>query len=304
LLDSLLQETFFSFAMSDEELDPREALLKTHRKEKKDLQAKIQALKKTASKGDKKKKKDINDEISKLESDLAEKHKLELLQLETSSLSIKEAEDTNGDDRNSDNAECDDNVHEKEHRVSKAQKRRDKKAEKDKQRLLDIERQEEENKNGIRHLEQEKIKSLLEKRSLKLAEIPSDGDCMFAGLVHQLACLGNVSTVADLRKSTAKELMENKSEYSPFLSNPSTGEMLSDAEFQAYCNKMASTPAWGGQVELQAMATVLKRPIEVIQAEGPPMVVGEQFKQSALVLTYHRHAYGLGEHYNSVQSCS
>merc|ERR1711909_199047 len=82
------------------------------------------------------------------------------------------------------------------------------------------------------------------------------------------------------------------------------GEMLSDAEFQAYCNKMASTPAWGGQVELQAMATVLKRPIEVIQAEGPPMVVGEQFKQSALVLTYHRHAYGLGEHYNSVQSCS
>ena len=206
--------------MSDEELDPREALLKNHRKEKKDLQAKIQALKKTASKGDKKKKKDINDEISKLESDLVEKQKLELLQLETSSLSLKEAEVTNGDDRNSDAAECDDNEHEKEPRVSKAQKRRDKKAEKDKQRLLDIERQEEENKNGIRHLEQEKIKSLLEKRSLKLAEIPSDGDCMFAGLVHQLAGLGNVSTVADLRKSTAKELMENKADYSPFLSNP------------------------------------------------------------------------------------
>ena len=39
--------------------------------------------------------------------------------------------------------------------------------------------------------------------------------------------------------------------------------MLSDPEFQTYCTKMASTPAWGGQVELQAMATVLKRPIEV-----------------------------------------
>ena len=34
--------------------DPREQLLKTQRKEKKDLQGKIQALKKTASKGDKK----------------------------------------------------------------------------------------------------------------------------------------------------------------------------------------------------------------------------------------------------------
>ena len=76
--------------MSDEELDPREELLKNQRKEKKDLQAKIQALKKTASKGDKKKKKETNDEIIKLESDLAEKHKLELLEVDTSTISIKE----------------------------------------------------------------------------------------------------------------------------------------------------------------------------------------------------------------------
>jgi len=287
--------------MSDEELDPREALQKTQRKEKKDLQAKIQALKKTASKGDKKKKKEINDEIIKLEYDLTEKHKIELLEVETSTISIKEAE-PNGDDPISDADDNENNSNEKDNRVSKAQKRRDKKAEKDKQRLLDIEKQEEENKNGVRNLEQEKIKSLLEKRSLKLAEISSDGDCMFAGLVHQLAQLGLNSAVTDLRKSTANELLENKSDYSPFLSNPSTGEMLSDPEFQTYCTKMASTPAWGGQVELQAMATVLKRPIEVVQAEGPPMVVGEQYKQKPLVLTYHRHAYGLGEHYNSVQS--
>lgn len=38
------------------------------------FQAKIQALKKLASKGDKKKKKDTNDEITKLESDLVSKH--------------------------------------------------------------------------------------------------------------------------------------------------------------------------------------------------------------------------------------
>jgi len=287
--------------MSDEERDPREELLKNQRKEKKDLQAKIQALKKTASKGDKKKKKETNDEIIKLETDLAERHKLELLEVDTSTISIKEPECDNQD---SDVDENDTNTVEQEHRVSKAQKRRDKKAEKDKQRLIDIEKQDEENKNGIRHLEQEKIKALLEKRSLRLAEIPSDGDCMFAGLVHQLAQLGLSNTVVDLRKSTAKELLENQADYSPFLSNSSTGEMLSDPEFQAYCIKMASTPAWGGQVELQAMATVLKRPIEVVQAEGPPMVVGEQFQEKSLVLTYHRHAYGLGEHYNSVKSSS
>ena len=73
-------------------------------------------------------------------------------------------------------------------------------------------------------------------------------------------------------------------------------------------------------MELQVLATVLQRPIEVssphftghplneicvlqvVQAEGPPMVLGEQFAQKPLILTYHRHAYGLGEHYNSVTS--
>lgn len=287
--------------MSDEELDPREALLKNQRKEKKDLQSKIQALKKTASKGDKKKKKELNDEIAKLETELVEKHKLELLEFETSTISIEKSDSTkDSDNQNCDENEQDNNSDEKENRVSKAQKRRDKKNEKEKQRLEDIDKQEEENKNGIRHLEQEKIKSLLEGRNLKLAEIPSDGDCMFAGLVHQLVQLNLNSTVTDLRRNTADELMKNKADYSPFLSNPSTGDMLSDPEYQAYCSKMASTPAWGGQVELQAMATVLERPIEVVQAEGPPVVVGEQFSRKPLILTYHRHAYGLGEHYNSV----
>ena len=40
--------------------------------------------------------------------------------------------------------------------------------------------------------------------------------------------------------------------------------------------------------------------MQVLQAEGAPMTVGEHFSASKLILTYHRHAYGLGEHYNSV----
>lgn len=71
-------------------------------------------------------------------------------------------------------------------RVSKAQKRRDKKAAKEKERQLEIERQEEENKHGARNLEAERIKSILQQRDLALQEVPSDGDCLFAGLVEQL----------------------------------------------------------------------------------------------------------------------
>ena len=47
--------------------------------------------------------------------------------------------------------------------------------------MLDIERQEQENLTGKRNVEQEAISRLLEGRGLSLFEVPSDGDCMFAG---------------------------------------------------------------------------------------------------------------------------
>ena len=54
-------------------------------------------------------------------------------------------------------------------------------------------------------------------------------------------------------------------------------------------------------MELLALATVLGRPLTVIQGEGQEsLVVGEDQKGEPLTLTYHRHMYGLGEHYNSV----
>lgn len=53
-------------------------VLSRHRKEKKDLQAKIQSLKKSASKGDKKKRKEVLEEISKLEIDIEKNHATEL----------------------------------------------------------------------------------------------------------------------------------------------------------------------------------------------------------------------------------
>jgi len=63
-----------------------------------------------------------------------------------------------------------------EPRVTKAQKRRDKKAEKDKERAVLIAEQEEENKLGPRHREEVRIKEILTARKLKLFEVPSNGD--------------------------------------------------------------------------------------------------------------------------------
>jgi len=328
--------------MSDEELDPREMLLKNHRKEKKDLQGKIQVLKKTSSKGDKKKKKEVLEEIASLEAEMNLRHKNELAQFEDSCPEVEPApapitmgtfredsvetndliKEENDDEENSTNGQ----------KVSKAQKRREKKAAKEKERIDEIERQEEENKHGARNMEAAKIKEILESRGLVLQEVPSNGDCLFAGLVQQLRLRQVDSSVESLRKAATDELRGNSSDYLPFLSHPTTGEMLNQTQFEKYCNDMQLTPAWGGQVELRALSQALKLPIEVVQADGPSMVVGEEFVknlsngdstgdslekdstgdslekplngQNKLILTYHRHAYGLGEHYNAVKSKS
>jgi len=295
--------------MSDDELDPVESLLKAHRKEKKDLQGKIQALKKTASKGDKKKKKDVADEIAKLEQDLDVKHKQELSDLKNKT-DVNEVE--NGVDNISIET-CPQEEEEEEDGMlgeikysnintggkSKAQKRREKKEAKEKERLEAIDAQEVENLQGARHLEQEAMKNLLKSRGLTIKEIAPDGDCLFAAVAHQVAREGDSVSVSSLREDVAQHLRQNKEEFSPFLFNTESGNLFSDAEYEDYCIKMATTSTWGGQIELKALASILKKQIEVLQATGPSVIVGEEFSGSKVILTYHRHAYELGEHYNS-----
>ena len=284
--------------MSDEELTPEEALLKRQRKEKRDLQATIQGLKKTASKGDKKKKKEVAEEIAKLEQELNDKHDLELKELHAAGPAVASASDTEKTTAGDviEIAEKIVDIDIKEKKVSKAQKRRDKKAEKEKERQEDIAKQEEENKHGQRHIETEKIKELLASRGMKIHDIPSNGDCLFASLAHQL---DNNANVPGLRKLVAETMMNHKDDYQPFLS-------LDDSGFVDYCQKIATTPKWGGHVEISALSKALKVPIQVLQAEGPPVEVGlEEFNsKTPIILTYHRHYYGLGEHYNSVAPLS
>lgn len=63
-----------------------------------------------------------------------------------------------------------------EGKVTKAQRRRDKKQDQARERLQLIEEQDKANLLGIKHLETQKIKSLLAKRNLTFFEVPSDGN--------------------------------------------------------------------------------------------------------------------------------
>eukprot|EP00064_Thunnus_orientalis_P009799 superscaffoldBa00001269_g9825 len=180
---------------------PEELLAKQHRKEKKDLQAKIQSMKNAVPKNDKKRRKQLTEEIAKLETDLSQKHEEELRQL-------KATTDT--------------------------------------------------------------------KPALTMS-------------------------VKELRCRTAEYMRNHADDFLPFLTNPNTGDMYTTDEFEKYCSDVEHTAAWGGQLELQALTQVLHLPIEVIQADSPTIKIGEEYDSKAITLVYMRHAYGLGEHYNSVE---
>jgi OTU domain-containing protein 6 len=63
--------------------------------------------------------------------------------------------------------------------TSKAQRRREKQAVKNKDREERIKEQELLNLTGARHLEYTKIKSILKSKNLQIYEIPSDGNCLY-----------------------------------------------------------------------------------------------------------------------------
>ncbi|KAF4518487.1 hypothetical protein B566_EDAN006492 [Ephemera danica] len=265
---------------------------------------KVQALKKACAKGDKKKKKEIAEEIANLEAGLDEQHARELKEVQQENSPEVDIVTTGVDALNvSQQSTHEEEENSQELKLTKAQRRRNKKSEKDKERLVAIAQQEEENKFGPRNLEELKIKQLLNKRQLALHEIPSDGNCMYLAIAHQLSEKGEAKSATSLRAAAATHLRTHADEFRPFTCSLETGLELSEEEFQKYCDRTEKdSTAWGGHLELQALAEVLKKPIEVLQAEGPPVLLGDQYKsEPSIILTFHRHAFGLGEHYNSVK---
>uniref|UniRef100_T1PA48 ubiquitinyl hydrolase 1 n=1 Tax=Musca domestica TaxID=7370 RepID=T1PA48_MUSDO len=284
-----------------------------HRKERKELQAKIQELKKNAPKSDKKKRKEVLEEIAKLEANLETRQAEELKKAEAeinantceekSPLDNQEAltNNLNNGAAVSDDENGEETTKQPQQRISKAQKRRDKKSREARQREEDIKAAAEEAVFAPKAVEYRKLVDKLKKRQLALQNIPSDGDCLYNAVRHQLIQHGLGShNVRELRHETANYIHANKETLLPYMTNPQTGDLLNDEEFEKYCNDVRNTAAWGGQIELKALSSILKVPIEVIQADGSPTIQGaDEFGGSPLIITYHRHMYSLGEHYNS-----
>lgn len=130
--------------------------------------------------------------------------------------------------------------------------------------------------------------------------ITPDGNCLYSAIADQLSRQNQQTDMQTLRRLAAEFMLNHEEDFLPFLTDTVTGDTYTSDQYVQYCEELASTAAWGGQLEIQALSQALKIPMEVYQANAPVLRTGEEYDCQPILLSYHHHAYGLGEHYNSV----
>ncbi|PKI70506.1 hypothetical protein CRG98_009011 [Punica granatum] len=294
--------------------ETRDDMLSRHRKEIQQLQNKEIELKKAAAKGSKAeqkaKKKQVEEEVSKLSTELKEQHAKELAELGYA--------DSNGAAKgNLDNlvkaiAGVSVSAQPDSSKPSKSVKRREKRAQQEAAREQRIQEEQQSIVND-RVIENEKLEKKLGLLGLTVNEIKPDGHCLYRAVEDQLARLSGgppLYTYLELRELVSSYMREHATDFIPFFLSETDieGDSVTD-RFETYCKEVESTAAWGGQLELQAMSHFLKRHIMIYSGSFPDVEMGKEYKKSndemhpldsSIKLSYHKHAYGLGEHYNSV----
>ncbi|KAI3524308.1 hypothetical protein L1887_02961 [Cichorium endivia] len=284
-------------------------MLSRHRKEITQLQNKEIALKKAAAKGSKAeqkaKKKQVEEQISQLTNDLKQKHLSELA-------TVGYTPSTTNKEGNIDiltKAIAGVSVtHQPDHsKPTKSAKRKEKRAQQEAAREQRIQ-EEQSNIVSDKMVENEKLEKKLVPLGLIINEIKPDGHCLYRAVEDQLKIKSKSSsfyTFQELRKMVADYMRKNSSDFLPFfLSEETEGDY--HERFESYCNEVESTAAWGGQLELGALTHCLKKHIIIYSGSFPDVEMGKEYKKSddfldsSIVLSYHKHAFGLGEHYNSV----
>ncbi|KAF9424994.1 OTU domain-containing protein 6A [Podila epigama] len=327
-------------AGSNPAFESHEALKARHKKEQKDLQAVVTGLKKTATKGDKKKKKEVLAEIASLEQGLKKKQDQEAKEwiqkngdpsadasrnAGTASAANEggqvEAVEEEEDDFDPNDIPIDHLTIEPEpakkakqpqqqqqqqggggKKPNRQKARKDRKAQALKE-LQDEAEKEAAGQVNMNEVERKAIEELAQAMSVVVKEVTADGHCLYNSIADQLAQRYQKQTsVKDLRHDTAEYMRKHADDFLPFLTNKH-GDMMSNEDFETYCTDLETTAVWGGQPELLALSQVHKVPIWVVQMGSPTVKLSADAypSKSPLIVSYHRHMYGLGEHYNSLR---
>ncbi|SPN97396.1 related to OTU domain-containing protein 6B [Cephalotrichum gorgonifer] len=299
-----------------------------HRKEKKELQARVTGKKKNATK---KTRKGVNDECADMERRLAEKQAGEIASLLGSGPGQDDEETIDGDDEGQQAGEGkaeavardigDLKLGAPQEQAPASAQGQGKKRNRQKERLA--RRQAEQiaaaeaaesealSMTDHRAIERAAMAYTFKTNSLVEREIRPDGHCLFSAVADQLehrgiplrsapgAAQGDGTPGFKVVRGVAARWVEDRGDdFAPFLE-----EDLGD-----YVARIRDTAEWGGQIELQALAGAYNLEINVVQngatekiqaAEGGG---GREGEVERIWLAYYRHGYGLGEHYNSLRT--
>ncbi|KAF9899997.1 OTU domain-containing protein 6B [Linnemannia zychae] len=326
------QEQANSDTTQQQQETPAAAVLETldelrarHKKEQRDLTAKVTALKKTATKGDKKKKKEVLAEVALLEHGLSQQQEKEEKSWlaehgstggNNSGAAQEEDEEEDDFDPNDipiDHLTMDPTPASKQptqqlsggsggKKPSRQKARKNRKA----QALKDLQDEAEKEAAGqvnMNEVERKAIEELATVMNVTVKDVTADGHCLYNAIADQLSQHYQTETnVKALRHETAEYMRGHSDDFLPFLTNKQ-GDMMSAEDFNEYCRDLESTAVWGGQPELLALSRVHKVPIWVVQMGSPTVKLSADVyaAKTPLMVSYHRHMYGLGEHYNSLR---
>ncbi|CAM8922536.1 unnamed protein product [Rhodiola kirilowii] len=294
--------------------ESRDEMLSRHRKEIALLQNKEIGMKKAAAKGSKAeqkaKKKQVEEEISRLSNELKEKHVKEIASIGYTGTNGKEESGMENIVKAIAGVSVTNQV--QQGKLSKSVKRREKRAQEEAAREHRI-LEEKSNTVSDGSIENQLLKKKLEPLGLIVNEIKPDGHCMYRAVEDQLALIsGGPSpyTFQQLREMVAAYMRKHTSDFLPFFLSENEVEddsVSSVAErFETYCKEVESTAVWGGQLELGALTHCLKKHIKIFSGSFPDVEMGKEYQlkeavsRSSILLSYHKHAFGLGEHYNSL----
>jgi OTU domain-containing protein 6 len=285
-----------------------EELLARHRKEQRDLQARITQKKKNATK---KTRKGINEECERLQQELKEKHQREVAELngeptdaaadDLGNLSLGDGEGINGPSgEKSDHVSADGDVKTSSDgttssspstpdpaaRTKKQSRQKARLARREAERAAQaaIAAEEAANQTDHRGNEKEVMDAAFKRLGLKEIEINPDGHCLYSAVACQLDELGlglrpdpkriilSPSTTSRLETVTSPKhdgYRAVRAVTADFITEHGDDFVpFMEEPLDEYTKKIRLTGEWGGQLELQAIARAYGVEINVLQGDG------------------------------------
>mmetsp|Transcript_11898 Transcript_11898/g.20066 ORF Transcript_11898/g.20066 Transcript_11898/m.20066 type:complete len:307 (+) Transcript_11898:61-981(+) len=191
------------------------------------------------------------------------------------------------------------------HKNRKRQSKREKRESQERERERRIAEEKAAAGPSLRDVEMAKLTKKLSPLGLTVKEMAADGHCLYRSLADQLQMAGDGDFDFQACRIVAATYMRSHPDhFLPYLASESCEDLPSEELIAKHCAQIESTSEWGGQLEITAISHARRRCIAVHSADAPVILTGTEYDGDGprLQLAYHRHYYGLGEHYNSLAS--